>query len=135
MMYMKKMPAMYGKPKMDGDPVKEGTKKRLKANVKKLNTMMQAGGEKGARALNELAPVINRQIDSLGVTAKGPKPKMYGKPKMKGDPVKPSVHRDAYGKLHKESAGEKVARLRKEYDKKFGKGAAAKRRAKNKLKK
>jgi len=38
MMYMKKMPAMYGKPKMDGDPVKDGALKHRRKSRKGLTT-------------------------------------------------------------------------------------------------
>ena len=47
MMYMKKMPAMYGKPMMDGDPVKETRKTRKGLTEKTTNPNIDKTGYKG----------------------------------------------------------------------------------------
>jgi hypothetical protein len=54
MMYMKKMPAMYGKPKMDGDPVKEKRKTRKGLTEKTTNPNIDKTGYKG-QATNSVA--------------------------------------------------------------------------------
>ena len=81
MMYMKKMPAMYGKPKMDGDPVKKETVGEAYNKLKKEGNIRTQGS----------APRVSKS------------------------------------QMQKEAN----AKTRKEYNEKFGKGAAEERKYKS----
>ena len=87
MMYMKKMPAMYGKPKMDGDPVKKVIKETGNQNAAKFRKSVKRLSEEG-------------QMGSGARVTRG-------------------------GAETTEQFGN---RSKKTYDKKFGEGAASKRK-------